>query len=94
MLLVATALLTSGALQVAAAAGEDACCAGEGEPEGAPCPDCPLGIACSCCPARSAVHAAALELAPATSPGVAISIAAAEPSLGASAADIFHPPRA
>lgn len=94
MLLVATALLSSGALQVAAAMGDDACCAGETEEKDASCPDCPPGLACACCPVRGAVPAAVLEVAPATSPGVAIAVATAEPNLGAPATDIFHPPRA
>jgi hypothetical protein len=94
MLLVATALLSSGALQAAAALGDDACCAGEAEEKDASCPDCPPGLACACCPIRGAVQAAVLEVAPATSPGVAIAVATAEPSLGASVTDIFHPPRA
>jgi hypothetical protein len=97
MLLIATALLTSGALQVAAGLGEDGCCpegAGQGEPEDAPCPDCPPGLACACCPIRGVVHAAALDVAPDGSSGVALVVAPAEPSLGASVTDIFHPPRA
>jgi hypothetical protein len=94
MLLVATALLTSGALQVAAAVEDDGCCTGETEERGAPCPDCPPGLACACCQIRGAVPAAALEVAPAASPGVAMAVAAAEPSVGAPATDIFHPPRA
>ncbi len=94
MFLVATALLSSGALQVAAPFGADACCAGETEEKGAPCPDCPPGLACTCCPIRGAVQAAVLEVAAAPSPGVVIAVAAAEPSLGASVTDIFHPPRA
>jgi hypothetical protein len=94
MLLVATALLSSGALQVAAAMGDDACCAGETEEKDASCPACPPGLACACCPIRGAVHAAVLDVAPAPSPGVAIAAVTAEPSLGASVTDIFHPPRA
>jgi hypothetical protein len=95
-LLVATALLSSGALQVAATMGEDACCAGDAREEGqdASCPDCPPGLACGCCPLRGAVEAAAVEVAPAPSRGVAIAVVATEPSLGMSATDIFHPPRA
>lgn len=91
MCLVAAALLSSGVLQVAAAVGEDACCA---EDEGAPCPDCPLGVACTCCPFRGAVQPATPELALAGSLGGIVAIAAAEPSPRASVADIFHPPRA
>jgi hypothetical protein len=94
MLLVASALLSSGALQVAAAMGDGACCAGETEEKDAPCPDCPPGLACACCPMRGAVHATALEVAPAPSRGVAIAVVTSEPSLGASVTDIFHPPRA
>jgi hypothetical protein len=91
MLLVAMALLTSGALQLAAAMGDDACCATE---KGAPCPDCPAGVVCACCPIRGAVQVAVLEFAPATLPGVAIAVATTEPSLGAPVTNIFHPPRA
>jgi hypothetical protein len=43
---------------------------------------------------RGAVQGVVLEVAPATSPGVAIAVATTEPSLGASVTDIFHPPRA
>ncbi|HET6948788.1 MAG TPA: hypothetical protein VFI47_00330 [Acidimicrobiales bacterium] len=96
MLLVATALLSSGALQLAGAAGDDACCAeGRGE-EGkdASCPDCPPGLACACCPIRGAVQTAVLDVAPAPSPGAAIAVTIAEPSRRASVTDIFHPPRA
>lgn len=91
MLLVAVALLTSSAMQLAVALGDDACCPEE-QDEGAP--DCPPGLACACCPVRGAVQFATPELAPATSPGVAVVTAAAEPSLGAAASDIFHPLRA
>ena len=94
MLLVATALLNSGALQVAAAMGDDACCAGETEEKDASCPDCPPGLVCACCPVRGAVQAATFVVAPASSPGVSIPVAASEPHLGASVTDIFHPPRA
>lgn len=96
MLLVLTALASSGAVQVAASLGDDLCCAGERgtEEEDAPCPDCPPGLACACCPIRGAVQAEAPEVAPAASAGVAIAVAAVEPSLGASVTDIFHPPRA
>lgn len=92
MLLVATALLTTGALQVAAASGEDACCEGETDAGEVPCPDCPPGLACGCCPLR-AVEAPPLGTAPARPPGVAIAVVAVEPSLGASVTDVFHPPR-
>ena len=94
ILLVAMALLNSGALQVVAAMGDDACCAGETEEKDASCPDCPPGLACACCPIRGAVQTAALEIAPASSPGVAIAVVAAEPNLGAAVTDIFQPPRA
>lgn len=94
-LLVVTALLSSGALQVAAAAGDDACCPEErGEEENAPCPDCPPGLACACCPLRGAVHAAVLDVAPPSSQGAAIAVTSAAPSLRAAVTDIFHPPRA
>jgi hypothetical protein len=89
-LLVASALLSSGALQVAAAIGEDACCAGE---ERAPCQECPTGIACPCC-ARCVIHAVSPDVAPARSPGVAITVSAAAPILHASVFEIFQPPRA
>jgi hypothetical protein len=85
------ALLTSGALQLASAIGDDGCCAAE---KGTPCSSCPAGIACACCPARGVAEIAALDIAPATSPGVAIAVATTEPSLGAKVTDIFHPPRA
>jgi hypothetical protein len=94
ILLVAMALLNSGALQVVAAMGEDACCAGETEEKDASCPDCPPGLACACCPIRGALQTAALEIVPASSPGVAIAVVAAEPNLGAAVTDIFQPPRA
>jgi hypothetical protein len=91
-LLVLTALLTSGVAQVAAAMGDDACCA---EEKDAPCPDCPPGLACSCCcPVRGAVQAEAPEIVPATTRGLAVSVSVTEPTLVASATDIFHPPRA
>jgi len=90
-LLVAASLLSSGVLQVAAAIGEDACCAEERD---APCPDCPLGIACTCCPFRGAVQVAAPELAPVATPIATVVTVSAEPSPRASVADIFHPPRA
>ena len=94
MLLVATALLNSGALQVATAMGDGACCAGEAEEKDASCPDCPPGLVCACCPVRGAVQAETFVVAPAFSPGVSIAVVASEPSLGASVTDIFHPPRA
>jgi len=75
-LVVAVTLLSSGVLQVAAAVGEDACCA---EERNAPCPDCPLGIACSSCPFRGAVQVAAPEFAPAASPIATVVTASAEP---------------
>jgi hypothetical protein len=89
-LVVATALLTSGAPRLAAALGEDACCTDE---QGVPCPECPPGVACACCPIRGALQASTPEVAPARSRGIAIAVAAAEPSLVASGTDIFHPPR-
>lgn len=92
-LLVATALLSSGVLQVAAAA-EDACCAEERAGRGASCPDCPLGVACACCAVRGVVHAGVPRVAPASASGVAVPVAVDEPSLGARGTDIFHPPRA
>lgn len=97
ILLLATALLSGGVLQVAAAMGVDACCAGEAEEaqeNDASCPDCPPGLACACCPTRGAVRSARLELVPEGRPGVLVALATAEPSLGASVTDIFHPPRA
>ena len=94
MLLVATSLLSSGALQVASAMGDDACCAGETEEKDASCPDCPPGLVCACCPIRGTVQAATFVVAPASSPGASIALAPSEPSLGASVTDIFHPPRA
>jgi hypothetical protein len=94
ILLVAMALLNSGALQVVAAMGDDACCAGETEEKDASCPDCPAGLACACCPIRGAVQVAVPGVAPVTPPGVAIAVVATEPRLGASVTDIFQPPRA
>jgi hypothetical protein len=105
MLLVATALLTSGVLQVASAAREDACCAGETQAAGetqdtgetqhdAPCPDCPPGVACGCCPIRGAAQVTRAVVVADTSPGVALVVAASEPPSHGLAADIFHPPRA
>jgi len=91
LLLVATALLSSGVLQVAATVGEDACCA---EDERSPCPDCPPGVACACCPFQGAVPVAAPEPAPPASPGAVVAIASAGPSPRAPGTDIFHPPRA
>lgn len=88
---VAFALLSSGALQAAAAMGDDPCCAEETD---APVPDCPPGVACACCPTRGAVRPALPELAPARTEGVALAVAAQEPSAAAPPADIFHPPRA
>jgi hypothetical protein len=93
ILLVAAALLSSGALQVAAAIGDDACCAQEAQEEHPSCPDCPPGVACACCPMRAAVQAAP-ELKPRTPAGVALAVVAAEPAGAAPATDIFHPPRA
>jgi hypothetical protein len=97
ILLVLAALLSSGALQVAAAASDDACCAEETAPterSHSSCGYCPPGLACACCPMRGAVQAGGPELVPGASPGVALAVAAAEPSLVASVTDIFHPPRA
>jgi hypothetical protein len=90
-LLVAAALLSSGVLEVAAGVGEDACCAGE---RSAPCPECPLGVACACCPVRGAVQVAAPELAPVASATATVVTVSAEPNPRMSVADIFHPPRA
>lgn len=91
MVLVATALLTSGAPQALAALGDDACCA---EERNVPCPDCPPGLVCACCPMRGAVGAAAPDVAPTASHAVAVAVAADEPVLLAAASDIFQPPRA
>ena len=91
MLLVATALLSSGVLQAAAAFGEDACCADEG---GSTCPNLPPGVACACCPHQGAERVATPEIAPAASPGSAVAVASPEPTIRAATADIFHPPRA
>jgi hypothetical protein len=94
-LLLAVALLTSGALQVAAAVGEDACCAEEQEQEAPlPCSGCPPGVACACCPSTGAVASSGPEVAPASSKGVGVVTAPPAPSALASASDIFHPPRA
>lgn len=93
-LLLATALLSSGVLQVAAATGDDACCAGEAGEQDASCPGCPPGLACACYPVRGAVQATAHEVAPPASTGLALAVATAEPCLGPPVTDIFHPPRA
>jgi hypothetical protein len=90
-LLVAAALLSSGVLQVVAAVGEDACCA---EERNAPCPDCPLAIACTCCPFRGAVQFAAPELEPVASLTETVVTVSAELNPRTLVADIFHPPRA
>lgn len=91
MLLVAAALLASGAPQVLAALGDDACCAEEGDLSG---PGCPPGLSCVCCPMRIAPDAGAPSLAPAVAPGVAVSVAVAEPVADATPACVFQPPRA
>jgi hypothetical protein len=90
-LLVAAALCSSGVLQVAAAIGEDSCCA---EERGTSCPDCPLGLVCSCCPFRGAVQVAVSVPAPVASPAATVITASAEPNPRTPVADIFHPPRA
>jgi hypothetical protein len=92
ILLLASALLSGGALQVAAAMGADTCCE-ETEAGGEETP-CSPGLACACCPIRAAVQFAVADVAPATSPGVAVAVAAVEPTLGGPVTDIFHPPRA
>ena len=92
----ARAQLRTGFVQASylAAAAEDACCAGDRSGGDASCPDCPLGVACACCAVRGVVHVAMPRVAPASSSGEAVPVAAAEPSLGARGTDIFHPPRA
>jgi hypothetical protein len=94
VLLVATALLSSGVLQVAAAMGDDACCAEEAGGGDASGPDCSPGVACACCPTRGAIEVHPVVAAPAPPIGAAPLAHAPEPSLGASVTDIFHPPRA
>jgi len=97
MFLVSVALLSGGVAQVATSLGDDACCtdeAGEQEEQGEPCPDCPPGLACGCCPARGVTRAEAPTVPPASSRGVAVTTAAREPDALAAAGDIFHPPRA
>lgn len=93
-LLVASALVSTGVVQLSATLGEDVCCAGQADEREGSCPDCPPGLACACCPIRGAVEAAVLDVAPAPSRGVAIAVVAREPALVATASDIFHPPRA
>ena len=88
--LLAGALLSSGVPQAAATIGEDGCCP---EDESVPCPDVPLGVACACCPSSSAVHGSGPDVARAASPVVAVAIVIPEPSLDASVAEIFQPPR-
>lgn len=100
ILLVAFALLTSGAVQFAAAAGNDPCCAEAGgagdEHHGsdAPCDDCPPGLACACCPSRGAVEGAAVVIAPPQPSGVAVHLVVAEPEAGPPPGGVFQPPRA
>lgn len=89
--LLAVALLSSGALQVAAAFGEDECCSKE---ESVPCRGLPLGGACPCCPSNSAACSVAPDVAPRASFVAAIAIVVAEPRLCASIGEIFQPPRA
>jgi hypothetical protein len=89
-LLIAIALLSSGALQVAAASGEDECCP---EEESVPCPDLPQGVACVCCPSCIAVRSEAPDVAPTASPVRAVAVAAAEPRLDGAMSEIFLPPR-
>jgi hypothetical protein len=90
MLLVATALLTSGVAQAVLATGEGACC----PDEHASAPACPPGSACACCPVRGAAPATRVELAPTASVTIAVPVRTIEPSVATPAADIFHPPRA
>lgn len=91
MVLVATALLSSGALRLAASPGGDDCCA---EEHGTGCPELPLGLACGCCPHQGAVVAAAPELAPIAVAVGRVALTVAPPSARSAAADIFQPPRA
>lgn len=91
MVVAALALLTSGTLQLASALGDAPCCE---EERGDADADCPPGMACACCPIRGAVEIAALGVAPAASPGVAVPLVAVEPNPGAAVSDIFQPPRA
>lgn len=94
ILLVFAALLSGGVLQVASAMGDDdACCAGETNDEGAPCTNCPPGLACACCPLRGAVENAPVVTPPESS-GVAVTATCVEPVVGPPVTDIFHPPRA
>ncbi len=93
ILLVAAALLSSGALEVASAIGESACCEGETSGEHGPCTDCPPGLACACCPIRAAIESVPVVAPPAPS-GVALAVTASEPVVGPPVTDIFHPPRA
>ena len=91
MVLVATALLSSGVLQVVASLGGDDCCAKE---DGSGCPELPPGLACGCCPHQGAVMTAAPEVAPLAARVGTVALVAAEPSARSTVADIFHPPRA
>ncbi len=91
MVLVATALLASGAPQALAALGDDACCA---EERSVPCQDCPPGLVCACCPMRVAPAASAPSLAPVASPGIAVPVTVSEPAVEAFADGVFQPPRA
>ena len=91
MVLLATALLSSGVLQVAASLGEDDCCAKD---DGSGCPELPPGMFCGCCPHQGAVVAAAPEVAPVAVPVGRVAITLEAPSARSTVADIFHPPRA
>jgi hypothetical protein len=89
-LLVTLALLTSGAVQLAAAEGSDDCCV----QDDAQSPECPpAGSCCDCCPVRAARTSASPDVAPANVLRVAVVVTAAEPLLGPSPDGIFQPPR-
>lgn len=91
MVLVATALLSSGVLQVAASPGGDDCCEEERD---SGCPELPPGLACGCCPHQGAVVAASPEVAPTAVPVGRVAVTVSAPSARSAVADIFQPPRA
>ena len=91
MLLVATALLSSGVLQLAASLGGDDCCA---EEHGSGCQELPPGLTCGCCPHQGAITIASPEVAPTAARVERVALTFAAPSARSTVADIFHPPRA
>lgn len=91
-LALALVLSTSGAFQAAEAAFElfEEC---SGDEEGCDCSES-CASACSCCPARTSLPAQAQGAAVVVAIAGAAFAGPGEPVVAASAADIFHPPRA